>query len=394
MYFDEIKQMAENLKEELIKIRRDIHAHPECGLKEFRTARLVAEKLRALGIEVHTEVGVTGVVGVLKGNRPGKTILLRADMDCLVMDELNDLEYRSVNPGLMHACGHDAHITWLLGAAIILSHFKNELSGNIKFVFQPAEETLGGAKRMIKEGLLENPKVDAVIGAHVWPTEKSGSIAIKYGSMMAAPDRFKIVIRGKGGHGAMPQLCIDPISIGWQVYSALQTIINKKFDPVEPVLLTVCKFNSGSAFNVIPDYAEMEGTIRTLSHETRKNLAEMIEQTSKSLCEINGGTCEFEYDPYYPPVINDNLMTAFIEDAGRKFLGSENVIKLDKAVMIGEDFSYYQQAVPGVFFGIGTYNEAKNIIHGLHSPHFNIDEDILSNAAAFFSFLAIEYLKS
>jgi amidohydrolase len=392
LYKDKINKIAENIKETLIHIRRDIHAHPETGLKEVRTSTLVAEKLTELGLEVQTGVGVTGVVGLLRGKEPGKTLLLRADMDCLVMDELNEVEYKSVNPGLMHACGHDGHTTWLLGAAMILSHFKDELCGNVKFVFQPAEETLGGADRMIKEGLLENPKVDAVIGAHVWPSVQSGKIAVKYGAMMAAPDRFNIIIKGKGGHGAIPQLTIDPIAIGWQIYSALQTIITRKLDPLEPVLLSVCKFVSGSAFNVIPDNAEMEGTVRTLSYETREEVPKIIEGLVKSICEANGASYEFKYLPYYPPVINDNSMTELVKTTGGEFLGEENVIIMDRAVMIGEDFSYYQKEVPGVFFGIGTYNEAKGIVHGLHSPYFNIDEDILPKASSLFAALALKHL--
>ena len=394
MYKDRINVIAQSIKAELINIRRDIHAHPETGLKEFRTSALVAEKLRYLGLEVQVGVGVTGVIGLLRGKNPGKTLLFRSDMDCLVMDELNEVEYKSCNPGLMHACGHDAHTTWLLGAAKILVNFKDELNGNIKFVFQPAEESLGGAERMIKAGILHNPKVDAAIGAHVWPEVESGKIAVKYGPMMAAPDRFKITIKGKGGHGALPQFCVDPISIGWQIYSALQNILTRKADPLEPVLISVCRFNSGSAFNVIPDHAEMEGTVRTLNHETRKKMALMIEDCARSICEINEASCEFKYDPYYPPVINDNSMTALIETVGNDFLGEENVVKLERAAMIGEDFSYFQNEVPGVFFGIGTYNKSKGIVHGLHNPHFNIDEDILPQASALFAMLAMTYLNS
>jgi amidohydrolase len=392
MYKDRINKIAASIKEELIDIRRDIHANPECGLKEFRTSSLVAKKLTELGLEVQTEVGVTGVVGLLRGKNPGKTILLRADMDCLVMDELNELEFKSKNPGLMHACGHDGHITWLLGAATILSQFKEELNGNVKFIFQPAEESLGGADRMIKAGVLENPKVDAAIGAHVWPTTESGKIAIKYGPMMAAPDKFIIKIIGKGGHGAMPQNCIDPIAIGWQIYSALQTILTRKVDPLEPVLLSVCRFEAGSAFNVIPDSAEMEGTVRTLTHETRQFMEKIIEDTVKAICLANEAFYEFEYVPYYPPVINHASMTAFVEKVSSDYLGKDNIDKLEKAFMIGEDFSYFQKEIPAVFFGVGTYNKEKGITKGLHSPYFNIDEDILPLAASLFSAIALEYL--
>jgi amidohydrolase len=190
----------------------------------------------------------------------------------------------------------------------------------------------------------------------------------------------------------MPQFCVDPISIGWQIYSALQAIITRKIDPLEPVLLSVCRFTSGSAFNIIPDSAEMEGTVRTLTHETREAIPKMIEEIVKSICESNGASYEFRYDPYYPPVINDDVMTSLVEEAGREFLGKDNVIKLDRAAMIGEDFSYFQRSVPGVFFGVGTYNEKKNITKGLHSPYFNIDEDILPLASSLFSILTLKYL--
>lgn len=387
-----IEAIANEIHEKLICIRRDIHAHPELGFKETRTSALIAEELEALGLEVQTHIAVTGVVGLLRGKYPGKTLLLRADMDCLMIDELNDVEYKSQNQGLMHACGHDGHTTWLLGAAMILSKLKDNLHGNIKFVFQPCEEISGGAEKLIEEGVLENPRVDAALGAHIWPNIPSGSIGIKFGPMMGAPDAFKIIIKGKGGHGAAPQNCIDPISIACQVYNSIQNGLTRRVDPLEPVVVSICKFNSGSAYNIVPDTAEMEGTIRTLSYSARKFIPEMLEGIIKSVCDANGASYEFYYEAFCPPVINDDNMTRFVEKISKQLLGNDKVITLEKPTMIGEDFSCYQEKVPGVFMYIGTYNEEKDLIYGLHNPKFNIDEDVLPKTAYLFAALAVEYL--
>lgn len=392
MFKEIILNKAEEIRNELIEIRRDIHAHPEIGLQEKSTSALVAKKLKELGLEVKTNIGITGVIGLLKGKFPGKTILLRADMDCLEMTELNNIDYKSQYAGRMHACGHDAHTTWLLGAAMILADLKNEIHGNVKFLFQPAEETEGGADRMIKDGALEDPKVNAIIGAHVWPIVEAGKIGIKYGSMMAAPDHFKITIFGKGGHGAEPHNSVDPIAIGSQVYMGLQNIISRKVNPIEPAVITVGKINGGSAFNVIPEKIEMEGTARTLTNELRNKMPIMMEQCIKGITEAYGGTYEFKYTPYYPPVINDDEVNLIIEEAGKRVLGNDGVVMLKEPTMGGEDFSYFQQKVPGAFFFVGTLNESKGINKPLHSPYFNIDENIISKASAVMAESALLFL--
>ena len=392
MFEKEILEIAKNIQERLVEIRRDIHAHPELGLQETRTGALVAEILKSLDIEVQTGVGETGVVGLLKGKMPGKTILLRADMDCLAMTELNDLPYKSQNEGLMHACGHDSHTTWLLGTAMILSQLRDHIKGAVKFVFQPAEEGQGGAERMIKDGVMENPKVDFALGAHVWPSVESGKIGLKRGSMMAAPDMFDIKIYGKGGHGAEPHNCIDPIAIGCQVYMSLQTIVSRKVNPIEPVVLTVSMFNAGTAHNIIPNHVDMVGTVRSLTPEMRKFVPETMEKLIKGIVESNGGTYEFNYKPYYPPVINGDLGIDLVFEAGKAILGEENIDMLDNPTMGGEDFSYFLEKVPGAFFVVGTNNEAKGINVALHNPRFNIDEDILSKASAVMAESALNYL--
>lgn len=392
MNIESILDKSEKIKDELIKIRRDIHSHPEIGLQEKRTSKIVSEKLRELGLKVETNIGVTGVVGTLEGKKPGKTILLRADMDCLKMSELNEVEYKSKYDGFMHACGHDAHTTWLMGAAMILSDYKEQLYGNVKFLFQPAEETEGGAKRMIKEGVLKNPDVDAAIGAHVWPLIESGKIGIKTGSMMAALNNFKINIHGKGGHGAEPHHCIDPIAVSCQIYMALQTIISRKKDPIEPAVISVGEFHGGSAHNVIPNEVIMKGTVRTTTHILRNKMPQMIEGIVKGITDAHGATYEFEYKEDYSPVINDGEIVKLVEKGGEYILGKDNVVKLENPTMGGEDFAYFQQEIPGAFFVVGTRNTEKGIDKPLHNPYFDIDEDILHKASAVFAACVLEYL--
>lgn len=391
MIIKKIMRISNEIKDELIDIRRYIHAHPEIGHHEENTASLVAQKLKSLGLEVETNIGITGVVGILNGKLPGKTILLRADMDCLPMDELNEVEYKSKYPGLMHACGHDAHITWLLGAAMILSQLKNEIKGNIKFVFQPAEESPNGANSMIQDGVLENPHVDIAIGAHVWPEVETGKIAVKYGPAMASPDFFKITIYGKGGHGSLPHNCIDPILLGTQVYNSFLSIPVKLVSAIDPVVITVTKFVGGTTDNVIPDKVEMEGTVRTLSLEAREQLPNIMERSIKNIVEAQGGKYTFKYRSNTPPVINDEGMTGLVEASAIKVVGEKNVIRLSKPNMGGDDFSCFQQYVPGVYFFVGTYNEEKGITNSIHHPKFNVDEDILNKAAAVFAQIAIDY---
>ncbi|MGE5626958.1 MAG: M20 metallopeptidase family protein [Solirubrobacterales bacterium] len=394
MFEDIITRKSEEIKEMLIKIRRDIHKHPEIGLHETRTAAIIADILREYDIPVETEVGVTGVVGTLQGKYPGKTILLRADMDCLKITEENDLDFKSIYPEYMHACGHDAHTTWLIGAAIILSSLKDELHGNVKFLFQPAEEREGGAEKTIHSGVLENPKVDIVVGAHNWPGVASGKVGVKSGPLMAATDNFKITILGRGGHGAQPQKCIDPIAVACEVYMAFQTIISRKTDPLEPVVLSIGKFNAGTAHNIIPDNAYLEGTIRTLSFETREKIPGIMEEILRGITEANGANYEFDFIPYHPPVINNEEVTSLCARAAGRIIGENNVVILEKPTMVGEDFSSFEERVPGTFIFVGNRNEEKGITYPLHTPEFAVDEEIIHKTAAILSEIAILYLNS
>lgn len=389
---DRIMKKALEIQDELVYIRRDIHENPEKGFHETRTAKLVADKLQSLGIEVKTEVGKTGVIGLLKGKQPGKTILLRGDMDCLEMDELVDVPYKSKNKGLMHSCGHDAHTSWLLGAAMILSEMKDEIHGNVKFLFQPAEEIAAGAKLMVEEGALENPRVDAAIGAHIMPEVPSGMIGVGYNAMLAACGYFKIKIKGRGAGGASPHNSIDPISIGCQVHTGLQTIVSRRINPLDPAVISICQFNGGSAHNVIPEEMEMAGTVRSQSYELEESIPKMMEEIIAGITSASGADYEFEYETICPPVINNMEITSVVEVAGQKILGEENVITINRPGMGGEDFAFISKEVPSSFFAVGTFNKEKNIVVPAHNPYFDIDEDVLCKASAVISQAAIEYL--
>ncbi len=386
----------DRINERVISIRQQIHQNPELGLKEHQTAALVAKVLNDLGLEVIEGIGQTGVVGLLHGtkpsNKPTKTVMLRADMDALNMQETNDVPYKSKNEGIMHACGHDAHTAWLLGAAMILSEMKDDFSGTVKFVFQPAEEGLGGATLMIKDGVLENPKVDAVFGAHVWPTVKSGTIGVKTGPIMAAPAAFEIKIIGNGGHASAPHMSIDPIAIGCQVYQSLQTIISRKIDATDSAVLSITRFNAGTANNIIPNEMTMGGTVRTFKKEFETEIPAMMESIIDGVVKAHGGTYEFDYKTYYPAVINDEAMTEQVKASAVDLFGEDNVEVLEKPNMAGEDFAFYLQHVPGTYFMIGNYNEEKGTTAMVHNPSFDVDEDIIPRAAALFAKTTIDYL--
>jgi amidohydrolase len=383
---------SESIKEELIQIRRTLHANPELGYKELETSDLIAEKLNTLGIEVKRGIGGTGVLGILKGGKPGKTVMLRADMDALQMPELNDVPYKSKNEGLMHGCGHDSHITWLLGAATILADMKDDIQGIVKFIFQPAEEGLMGAVKCIEDGILENPPVDAVFGAHVWPNIESGKIGIRNGSLMSGPDDITITIHGKGGHSAEPHNTNDPIAMACQVYMGLQTIVSRRVDPTESVVIAIATFNGGEAKTVIPDDVVMTGTARVVCNKMREELPKRIESIVKGITEAHGGSYTLDYEKKFPVLINTPSEYLKVRETCELMLGEENVIELENPSMASEDFAYYLEEVPGAFFFVGTRNEEKGLTGKLHNSYFNIDEDILHKTSALFAELALQYL--
>ena len=359
--------------------RRYLHQHPELGFQEFETAKLVAERLRSLGVEdIRTGIAVTGVTGLIHGTKPGpgKVVLLRADMDALPILEENAVDYVSQTPGKMHACGHDAHTAGLLGVARLLMQRRGDFSGTVKLLFQPAEEGGGGARVMIEQGVLDDPRVDAAFGLHVDQGTPIGKISVRPGPAMAAADRFTAVIKGKGGHGAHPNLTIDPIAVGAQIVVALQTIVSREVDPVEPAVVTVGALLAGEASNVIPDTAELRATLRSFNPEVRTQLAERCEAIVTGIAAALRAEAAFTYQPGYPPTVNDAEMTELVRAAAAEVVGAENVF--EPALMMGaEDFSYFLQRVPGSFFFVGSKNEERGLVWGHHHPRFDLDEQVL-----------------
>ncbi len=371
---EDVKQVAEEIFEEIVAIRRTLHRHPELGFCEFETAKLICDYLDMLGIPYEKNVAGTGVVGLLEVDKNAKTLLMRADMDALPTQEESNCSFKSEIDGQMHACGHDAHVAIVLGAATILSHLKDRLKCNIKFVFQPGEEVAGGAEPMIAAGIMENPKVDAAVGGHVMNSVEAGKIGIKYGEMMASPDDFHMDIYGCGGHGAYPHNCIDPIAIGMQILTAWNALSARYTTPLEKHLISTNVFQAGTCYNIIPDTAHIEGTVRVFNEGLRQQLAKRMKEIAEQIAAAFGATCEFEYVFSYPPLVNDKIMTDAVRESAEKLLGAENVEELIEPSMAGEDFAYFCREVPSCFINYGTGNKAKGITQPLHNSKFTIDE--------------------
>lgn len=388
----EVKRLGEKYLQHMINLRETIHMYPEDGFSEFTTSKIIIEELEKLGIKVQKNVAKTGVVGLIEGKYQGKTVLLRADMDALKIQEQADVEYKSKIDGMMHACGHDGHVAGLLGAAMILNELKDNLHGNVKLVFQPAEERDGGALPMIEEGVLENPKVDAAFAAHLWGYLNEGEVHLKEGPMMASPDIFNIKVIGKGGHGAVPQEAIDPIVITCQIVNSLQTIVSRKINPLDPVVITCGRIQGGDCHNVIPNEVELEGTIRTFNEETRNWVPKVMEDLIRGITTSQGAAYEFKYEPKYPALINDKYMTSFAKESLKKVVGEENVFDLKEPNMGGEDFAYFAQKVPSAFIFVGiANNKIEPVIH--HNPYFKWDSKNVGILAQSLSQIAIDYLK-
>jgi amidohydrolase len=377
----------------VIADRRQFHEHPELGFQEFETARGVVQRLRAMGVEdIRTGIAVTGVTGLIHGGKgPGNVVLLRADMDALPILEENDVEYVSQIPGKMHACGHDAHTAMLLGIARVLTERKDEFAGTVKLLFQPAEEGGGGAKIMIDEGVLSDPNVDAVFGMHMDQGSPVGTISTRPGPLLAAADRFHVTIRGKGGHGAHPDLTHDPIAIGAQIVTALQTIVAREIDPIQPAVCTVGALIAGDAANVIPDTAILRGTLRSFDPEVREHLADAVERLCVGIGEAMRAEIEYEYRPGYPATINEPAMTQLVMEVAAEVVGAENVI--EKAQSMGaEDFSYFLEERPGCFYFVGSVNEEKGLTWGHHHPRFDIDEESMAHGMEVMIRTVLRYL--
>jgi amidohydrolase len=390
----DLRESAEEIAPGVIADRRYLHQHPELGFHEENTARFVVERLRALNLDdLQTGIAKTGVVGILHGGKgPGRTVLLRADMDALPMTELNDVPYKSENPGAMHACGHDAHTAMLLGAARVLAGRREEFAGTIKFLFQPSEEAnAGGAAPMIEAGVMENPHVDAAFGIHVGSNIPAGKVAVLAGPVNAAADSAIVTIRGLGGHAARPQMAIDPIVIGAHCIVALQSLVSREVNPLSPAVITVGTLHAGTVSNVIPEDAHFEATIRTFDEQTRALLAERIPQVIRGICETFRATAEVKYELGYPPLVNNAEMAALVKSVALDVVGPERVQDSEPG-MGAEDMSYFLNAVPGAFYRLGVRNEATGKTYGHHHPRFDIEEDALATGVAMHAAVALRYL--
>lgn len=369
----DIHQLVTDQKELIINLRRELHRIPETAYTEKKTSAYVANYLNSLELEVRTGIARYGVVGLIKTDRPGPTLMIRADMDALPLKENTGLDFASEHEGVMHACGHDAHMAMVLGAATVFNTIKDELTGNIKFLFQPAEEGPGGAKPMIEAGVMESPKVDFSIACHVWPDIPEGTIGVRPGPFMAAMDRFDLKIKGKGGHGAMPHLCVDALEVGTQVVNALQRIVSRQMDPLEPIVVTVGTFHAGTAFNIIPAEAELSGTTRTFNPDTWNTWASRIEKVVRGVCDSMGCNFEIKYSQGYPVTINDASMAEIVHRCAGKVVGEDRVV-VPQATMGGEDFAYYLQKSKGCFFALGAGREGAAPVH---NPAFDFNEDVM-----------------
>ena len=376
----------QSIKNKIINTRRDFHKYPELSFQEKRTSKIVAEKLESFGVSVKRNIGKTGVVGTLNGKANGKTIAFRADMDALPIQETGNVPYKSVNKGVMHACGHDAHTAILLGAAEALSKIKNSFKGTIKFIFQPAEEGYGGAKFMIEDGALDN--VEEIYGLHVWNYQKSGTVGIKPGPVMAAADMFTIKINGIGGHGAAPQGTIDCVVVASHLIQAFQTIISRNTNPLDSTVVTIGQINGGNNFNIIADEIILKGTARAYTEENRSLIKKRMNEIIKGVETTFKAKIIFEYKDGYPPVINHKEITKNVYRAAKSVV-MKNVVP-PYLSMGGEDFSYFANKVPGCFFFLGSLPENKPLMSvPQHCSHFDIDEEVMLIGSSIFVQLAL-----
>ena len=390
---DSIKQLSETYFDDTIAIRRHLHAHPELSYKEFNTAKFVAKKLSEYGLSPTEGIAETGIVALIEGKNPSKkTIALRADMDALPIQEANEVNYKSTVPGVMHACGHDVHTSSLLTVSRILFGLKDHFEGTIKLIFQPGEEkNPGGASLMIKDGVLENPKPSNIIGQHVMPLIPVGKIGFREGMYMASCDEIYLTVIGKGGHGAAPELAIDPIVIASHIIIALQQIISRNASPKQPTVLTIGNIIGKGATNIIPNEVKIAGTFRAMNEEWRASALSKITKMAESIAEGMGGKCEVEISKGYPYLENNPELTRRIKAAAAQYVGEENVVDID--ITLGaEDFSYYSQVIPASFYRLGTRNETKGITSYVHTPTFDIDEDALKIAPGLMAWMAVQEL--
>lgn len=389
---EKIQEISQNIFDEVVANRRHLHSHPELSFHEVETSAYVAKKLEEMGLEYH-KMADTGLVVLIKGDKPSdQVVALRADMDALPILEANDVPYRSQNNGVMHACGHDAHTSSLLGTAKILTQLKNEFAGTVKLIFQPAEEKLpGGASLMINEGVLENPKPQAVIGQHVMPLIDAGQVGFRAGKYMASTDEIYVTVKGKGGHGAQPQQNIDPVMITAYMLTALQQVVSRFADPKSPSVLSFGKVIANGATNVIPNEVYLEGTFRTMDEKWRNEAHIKMKKMAEGIAESMGGSCEFNIMRGYPFLINEEKLTAKTRANAEDYLGKENVLDLD-IWMAAEDFAYYSQVADSCFYRLGTRNESRGITSSVHTPTFDVEEDAFKVSTGLMAYLALKQL--
>lgn len=390
---EKIKSIAADNLDEIIKIRRHLHANPELSNQEYKTAEFITSTLRDLGLEVQTGIFKTGLVALIKGENPDKKVVaLRADIDALPIQEKNELDYKSVNAGVMHACGHDVHTSSLIGAAKILIDLKEEFEGTVKLIFQPAEEKIpGGAKPMIEAGVLENPKPEFMYGQHVFPELEAGKIGMRSGKYMASADEINLTVIGKGGHGAIPYNLVDPVLIASQIVISLQQIVSRNAHFNIPTVLSFGRFVADGAYNVIPNEVTLKGTFRTFNEEWRADAHLKIEKMAKSIAQAAGGDCEVFIDKGYPFLVNDEALTERSFNYAKEYLGKDNVVELDLR-MTAEDFAYFAQAMPSCFYRLGVKNDEKGINSGLHTSTFNVDESSLEIGMGMMAWFALSEL--
>ncbi|MDB5091591.1 MAG: N-acyl-L-amino acid amidohydrolase [Mucilaginibacter sp.] len=392
MIKEQIQQLSKNIFNDVVSNRRHLHSHPELSFHEVETSAFVAGKLDELGLK-YERMADNGLVALIKGDKPSdKVVALRADMDALPITEVNEVSYKSQNVGVMHACGHDAHTSSLLGTAKILTDLKSQFGGTIKLIFQPAEEKLpGGASIMIKEGVLENPKPQAVLGQHVMPLIDAGKVGFRAGKYMASTDEIYVTVRGKGGHGAQPQQNVDPVIIMAHMLTALQQVVSRFADPKSPSVLSFGKVIANGATNVIPNEVYLEGTFRTMDEKWRNEAHIKMKKMAEGLCESMGGSCEFNIMRGYPFLINEEKLTAATRGHAEDYLGKENVLDLD-IWMAAEDFAYYSQVADSCFYRLGTRNESRGITSSVHTPTFDVEEDAFKISTGLMAYLAVKQL--
>ncbi|MEE3716350.1 M20 family metallopeptidase [Tumidithrix elongata RA019] len=375
------------LQSSLVQWRRELHRWPELGFKEKRTAEFVANKLTAWGIPHQTGIAQTGIVATIAGGGKGKgkVLAIRADMDALPIQEENIVSYRSQIDGMMHACGHDGHTAIALGTAHHLWQHRHSFAGTVKIIFQPAEEGPGGAKPMIEAGILENPKVDAAIGLHLWNNLPLGTVGVRAGALMAAVEFFHLHILGRGGHGAMPHQTVDSILVAAQIVNAMQTIVARNVNPLDAAVVTIGELHAGSAINIIADKARISGTVRYFNPALADLIPKRVEQIIAGVCQSHGASYEFDYQKLYPPVINDHAIAELVRSVAESVVETPAGIVPECQTMGGEDMSFFLQAVPGCYFFLGSANPEKDLAYPHHHPRFNFDETALSTGVEIFT---------